>query len=131
MPDSQTLTLSSEDLLSKWGFCDGDQIDDLVWALLGFEDSFEIDMHEVLCRLVETHLVPLLGGLRTYRIGTCHNPIRLLPEDRDKPFLCVEAEIPYAEVERVAREVLAEQRGGTLSSPRQNLIALAKASVGE
>ena len=70
------INLPSEDLKSKFGFHDGDilysycdqhDLDDL-WKNVGVKD--------VLCLLVERHLLPLLPGVRTYRICSIHNPIR-------------------------------------------------------
>lgn len=70
------INLPSEDLKSKFGFHDGD-------ILYSYCDQHDLDdlcknvgVKDVLCLLVERHLLPLLPGVRTYRICSIHNPIR-------------------------------------------------------
>lgn len=70
------LTLFASGLLSKWGFCDGDRVDDWWWEV--FDESAP---DEALEQLVEQLLLPVLTEhghtFEAYRIGTIHNPIRL------------------------------------------------------
>ena len=62
----KTVTLNASSLLSKWGFLDGDLLDDV----------HECDSHEALVSLVKTHLLPLLPGVEVDVFHTHHNPIR-------------------------------------------------------
>ncbi|MFJ3663146.1 hypothetical protein ACIPPM_22075 [Streptomyces sp. NPDC090119] len=70
------LTLCSEDLLSKWGFNDGD--DPEGWLV--YCETVGIDYNEVdfpLAELVRKHLLPALDQIVTVvDIDTIHNPIR-------------------------------------------------------
>jgi hypothetical protein len=71
-----TITLFADNLYSKWGFHDGDILND-AWYALGLSG----DRHEVLCQLVEERLLPILPHpVKTERISTCHNPIRVEDE---------------------------------------------------
>jgi hypothetical protein len=72
-----TVILLSEGLLSKWGFGDGDILDDFVdWT----EDNGyprPADEHALLRTLVRTHLLPALHQrVEAIDIETIHNPIR-------------------------------------------------------
>ncbi|MGW2837319.1 hypothetical protein ACWCWD_06360 [Streptomyces sp. NPDC001493] len=72
-----TLTLFSADLLSKWGFNDGNTPD--VW--LDWCDNQDV-AHEALgfpwAAIVRAHLVPAIEqDVTTVDIETCHNPIRV------------------------------------------------------
>jgi hypothetical protein len=70
------LTLYAEGLLSRWGFGDGDVVDDWWWEVFD-----EPAPDEALEELVEQLLLPVLTEhghtFEAYRIGTIHNPIRL------------------------------------------------------
>lgn len=70
------LTLHASGLLSKWGFGDGDLVDDWWWEV--FDEPAPV---EALEQLVEQLLLPVLiehgHTFEAYRIGTIHNPIRL------------------------------------------------------
>lgn len=75
-----TLTLYSQNLLSKWGFNDGDTPEHLMdyWDDQGIDYS-GIDWRQVLRRLVRDHLLPALTRhhrIEVYEIETIHNPIR-------------------------------------------------------
>lgn len=123
--------LRGGDLYSKWGFGDGDMLDELIWeggfrnvrapadTHLGFE-------HEVLARCVERHLLPHLPpGVKLERIGTCHNPIRVAgwPEpDRDELEIeGVSVEITEAQVLQIASQLVAEyaSREAALSQTKE------------
>lgn len=71
----KTVTLKADDLYSKWGFGDGDALSDAFDEMnLGYLDL----EHETLCLLVEDKLLPILPRpVKTYRIGSLHNPIRV------------------------------------------------------
>jgi hypothetical protein len=71
----------SAGLLSKYGFNDGDEPDDLV-ELLEAEPPFgydytTFDWHPVLIALVREHLLPRLDqNVEVVEVETAHNPIR-------------------------------------------------------
>lgn len=82
---TKTLRLYADDLLSKNGFGDGDLLeyyaDELEEA--GIDYSVVIN-NELLQRLVERHLAPLLpNGSEVYRMDSIHNPIRIAYDDDD------------------------------------------------
>src|SRR5690606_28592406 len=64
-------------LLSRWGFGDGDVVDDWWWE----EFDGPPPVEDALEQLVEQLLLPVLTEhghtFEAYRIGTIHNPIRL------------------------------------------------------
>ncbi|WP_454613690.1 hypothetical protein [Streptomyces collinus] len=72
-----TLTLHSADLLSKWGFNDGDDPED--W--LDYCEAHGIDYNAVdfpLAALVRRYLLPVLDqAVTVVDIETIHNPIRV------------------------------------------------------
>lgn len=75
---SESLTLFSSSLLSKFGFNDGEEPDD-VWDLLDRAGQTDLadNWHEVLIQLVEEYLLPALDQrVEVMRIETNHNPIR-------------------------------------------------------
>ena len=112
-----TLWLYSEDLLSKWGFHDGDEPE----AWLDWCDEQGVDYnapgwnwHATLRRLVREYLLPKIDQrVELVDIETIHNPIRANTVDgveidwhRDYPdgTLTPEfVEVPFSEVLRVAR----------------------------
>ncbi len=77
MPEP-TFTLDAEDLLSKWGFGDGDALDDWWWDNFAEEPPF--NDHDMLHALVLAYLVPALRDaaheVEIFRIETNHNPVR-------------------------------------------------------
>ena len=59
-------------LLSKWGFCDGDILEDLV-----FDNNIDCDEHELLIKVIKGKVIPeVKDNIVLYTIGTNHNPIR-------------------------------------------------------
>jgi len=72
-------------LLSKWGFGDGDMLDDLLYEN-GYEDAWKDDAdkeeghwfdHRILVRVIEEHVVPKLDQVvETFTVWGIHNPIR-------------------------------------------------------
>lgn len=72
----RNLALYADDLLSKWGFDDGDRLSDWVFDTLGRHD-FEYENHKVLEELVKRYLLPKLDKkVEIYFINTIHNPVR-------------------------------------------------------
>lgn len=71
-----TFLMDAESLGSKWGFGDGDALDDWWWDNYGEDPSF--NTHRVLYRLVEDHLIPALAewDIELVLIHTNHNPVR-------------------------------------------------------
>lgn len=69
-------------LLSKWGFKDGDILDDLLWdsGLCGtgkLGDDSELQEHDVLTKIIQDYVLPkITDDVKTCRIMTIHNPIR-------------------------------------------------------
>ena len=107
-----TIELRASSLPSKWGFGDGDVINDILFDAglydtpmpEGAHISFA---HEVLARCVETHLLPLVPRVVTFRIGTIHNPIRTQSELTDAEE-AASVEITRDQVIEMARAVAAE-----------------------
>ena len=110
-------TLRRSDLISKWGFGDGDMFDDLLWdtyeSVPESPDPTLCFEHEVLWRCVDRYLISTLERPVTLqRFCTAHNPARLFDEEYDAfeadlmsgPDVTVTAE----QVLAVAAEVKAE-----------------------
>ncbi|WP_336630018.1 MULTISPECIES: hypothetical protein [unclassified Microbacterium] len=70
--------LDAESLMSKWGFGDGDALDDWWWDR--FDTDADFDTDELLYALVQAYLVPAIRAaghvVELVRIGTIHNPVR-------------------------------------------------------
>lgn len=61
----------TDSLLSKWGFGDGDMLDDLL-----FDNGLPYG-HDVLIRVVRNKILPVIQqNVEVYEISTNHNPIR-------------------------------------------------------
>ncbi|WP_329114410.1 hypothetical protein [Streptomyces sp. NBC_01353] len=76
MNDEPTITLFSRDLLSKWGFNDGDDPD----AWLDWCEQQGIDYNQLgypLAALVRRHLLPAIEqNVTVVDVESSHNPIR-------------------------------------------------------
>lgn len=76
------VTLFADGLASKWGFCDGDVLDDVVmdWmdqGLIEPKGYMAFDEHALLVAAVRRWLLPVIKAkVDVYEIGTIHNPIR-------------------------------------------------------
>lgn len=72
--------LFGESLLSKWGFGDGDVINDWWWDTYDEPLPDQASHHDVLRRLVREHLIPAIEAaghtIEVCDIETIHNPIR-------------------------------------------------------
>lgn len=70
--------LDAESLVSKWGFGDGDALDDWWWDTFDVEPPVNCD--DLLHALVLEYLVPAMRARgwdpKVIRIGTIHNPVR-------------------------------------------------------
>jgi hypothetical protein len=141
--DEPRITLLSADLLSKWGFNDGDEPEE--W--IDYCEANGIDFNEVdfpLVALVRKYLLPEIEqDVTVVELDTIHNPIRAervegvdvtsvwlgrAPEPQLTP---ERVEIPMSEVARLALEggiggdmpsqpdayVLSTRRPGTVSGP--------------
>lgn len=92
MAPVQTITLDTDGLYSKWGFGDGDVLDDALYDL-GYGDQYAKERdwlredlsrfnfdHRVLIRVVHHVVVPALGAHHqiggVFTIHTIHNPVR-------------------------------------------------------
>lgn len=117
-----TLRLSGGELLSKWGFNDGDMPEGFLdWCdQHGHDDALYVDWHAVLRLLVAERLLPALQAqVELADIGhTSHNPVRASTWNGqdvesawtgDPPILPnpVTVEVPYAEVLDYCRRVMA------------------------
>jgi hypothetical protein len=74
------LYLDATSLLSKWGFGDGDCLNDWWWDTYDEPFPEDIDFHDVLVHLVKRHLLPRIAEagyvIDVMTIDTIHNPIR-------------------------------------------------------
>lgn len=70
--------LDAESLMSKWGFGDGDALDEWWWDRFAADAEFDTD--ELLYALVLAYLVPAMRErghvVELVRIETIHNPVR-------------------------------------------------------
>ena len=75
---SEGVWLWSYDLVSKWGFNDGDMPENLLDHLDDLGISYgKTEWHPILRRLVREHLLPKIPQqVEVYDIETIHNPIR-------------------------------------------------------
>jgi hypothetical protein len=97
----------TEGFLSKWGFEDGDLLDDLLYEELGTVDDFVFDKrdevgsiygfdHTVLMLVLITIVLPALDQrVDVMAVGTIHNPLRATKVDGVE----VPHEIVYGSVE--------------------------------
>lgn len=100
----------TESILSKWGFDDGDMLDDLLW-----DNGIELDdKHKLLIKVVREKVLPeIKQHVEVFEIGTIHNPIRAESVDGvkvdnygDNPnihLLPESVEVDDAEILRMAR----------------------------
>jgi hypothetical protein len=106
----------ADDLLSKWGFEDGDRLSDFMYDNKSeFEDK--VNGHELLEELVKRYLLPLLKDkVEIYFIQTIHNPVRAemingryyrnhYEHDDDGLLGDVSVELTLDEIEAVAKEM--------------------------
>lgn len=124
---SDVVTLFSEGLLSKWGFGDGDCLDDVLydWADENGIPYSRLNDHAVLIRLVREYVLPALDQqVVAYTISTIHNPIRakaidgvplaeaVIYGDAPRPPLTpAMVDVPLSVVHDIARQtLLAEPR---------------------
>lgn len=78
---------SAQGLLSKFGFWDGDMLDDFLWGVDLYDalpdDDYGVK-HRLIVAVVKQHLLPLLNpGIEVDVFCTCHNPIRATMETMD------------------------------------------------
>lgn len=70
--------LDAESLCSKWGFGDGDALDDWWWDT--YDEGPDVNTDDLLYALVVAYLVPAIRDaghtVEIERIGTIHNPVR-------------------------------------------------------
>jgi len=120
---SDTVYLDSDSLLSKYGFGDGDMLDDIVWDWWDARNSEwgsspPFTQHAVLVAVVKRHLLPALPEqVDTFAIGTCHNPIRVDKVNGERishagaggsyPWAVEGVTITHADIHAVCEELLA------------------------
>lgn len=87
----QPIILNSSCLFSKWGFADGDILDDYMYEQFKFEppkggpwdDNLGLE-HCILHRLITDHLLPILPpGFELYMLCSIHNPVRAGDDMKD------------------------------------------------
>lgn len=129
---SADLVLISSGLLSKWGFCDGNVLEDDLYDELEEIGFWDADLRSVgdpaaafsledrtLIRLVREYLLPVLDQkVEVIEISSSHNPIRASKVDGvdvercwygDQPDPALTPEsvvVPTAEVLRICRELM-------------------------
>lgn len=110
-------TMYADDLLSKWGFGDGDRLIDFMYENnSSFE--FKVNSHKLLEELVKRYLLPKLKDkVEIFYINTIHNPVRAemingkyyqnhYEHDDDGLLGDVTVELSFDEVEAVAKEMV-------------------------
>lgn len=73
---SDDVVLSTDGLLSKWGFEDGDTLSELAcdWR---YDEGLDVDYKDLLVELVRRFVLPILDQqVEVYTLTTSHNPIR-------------------------------------------------------
>ncbi|MGB0913288.1 MAG: hypothetical protein ACPGSW_06850 [Phaeobacter italicus] len=78
MISEATVRFDTSGLLSKWGFCDGNLLDDLLYDS-GFEGHDWLDFYAVLATVVREKVAPQVDQqleLADMTQGTIHNPMR-------------------------------------------------------
>ena len=83
------IELCSDSLYSKWGFCDGDILSDLLW------NAPEDLEHQTLFALIKKYLLPRMEGVDVDFIITHHNPIRAVDMDNRHPEVTVSVSHEY------------------------------------
>ena len=101
--------LSSKSLLEKYGFCDGDLFSDFVhenYIVKWTTQEFAMDK-QVLKMAVERYLLPALPvPIRLQCFITCHNNVRVHPDDYDD--LAKQPETTVTLTEQQLREICEE-----------------------
>lgn len=111
----ETIELHARSLRSKWGFFDGDLLDEIIWASTSDQERDDFVAkhkrcleHETLIALVTNHLIPKLDPtLEFVRFTTCHNPIRLADPMSDDLDEDVSVTVSREEVLATARVLIA------------------------
>lgn len=87
MLNSETISFETDHLLAKWGFADGELLENLLRAN-GFDELDEESdewlefSRRVLCEVVERFVCPqIVNAIKPYRMLTSHNPIRVYEVD--------------------------------------------------
>ena len=113
----KSVLLHSSSLFSKFGFCDGDILDDWRYevgddmirglkAKQGSRADFLGFEHALLSRLVRKHLLPALPRtVEIYDICSIHNPIRA--EDGEAEDFDVVVEVGYDQITAEAADLIA------------------------
>lgn len=114
----------ANDLLSKWGFGDGDRLSDFLYEN-NSKFGYKVDTHKLLEELVKRYLLPKIDKkVEIFYITTNHNPVRAEMidgkyyqnhyEHDDEDLLGdVSIELTLEEVEAVAKEMsITQSKGG-------------------
>jgi len=73
------IVFDTDSLFSKWGFCDGDLLCELIFDVseeMGVP-SKNVDFHQCLHKVLKKYVIPKIKNrLDIVFITTCHNPVR-------------------------------------------------------
>lgn len=106
----------ADDLLSKWGFGDGDRLSDFLYEG-GAEYRYKVNSHKLLEELVKRYLLPKLNDkVEIFYVDTIHNPVRAemingvyyqnhYEHDDDGLLGDVSVELSIDEITKVAKEM--------------------------
>jgi len=106
------MRLYTAGLLSKWGFGDGDVLDDMIFDSLGGG----VDYSKTLIKVVREFVVPKIKNkIELQEIGTIHNPIRASMvdgievdwiEEQDIELEPEFVDVPDEDILRIAKEFI-------------------------
>lgn len=103
-----TYTLFASGLLSKFGFSDGDLLDDYAFDEVLPED---LSRHVPLIAAVRKYLLPALDSrVEVEEIDTIHNPIRATDETRQYVDESVSVEVTFEQIMDAYREAEGVER---------------------
>ncbi|HEX7906800.1 MAG TPA: hypothetical protein VF534_01725 [Paraburkholderia sp.] len=117
----ETVTLRARDLFGKFGFADGDLVDEMLWDTdleWGVRPSYKAPWseysleHETLFAVIERFLLPALPvPVRWNRWNTNHNPARAHHEDDhlEDAVAAIEVTVRVADIVAIAREIAARK----------------------
>lgn len=116
----KTITFSASSLFSKWGFMDGDILDDIIfdsdidfdkvkeWIFEGKKiacgDSEHGFNHSLLITIIQQKLLPLLPeGFETHHSSSGHNPMRAGLEQQCDAINAISVSLTEAEILEIAK----------------------------
>jgi len=74
---AKKIRFCTDSLLSKWGFCDGDKLEDLFFSNINKFNNKSMGEHDLLVLTVKKFIIPKIkNNIEIEEIITNHNPIR-------------------------------------------------------